>query len=376
MAHEAGRPYDLKRHKSRPQSLHAPDLTYGQENSSPIGMTRSVDDMHLLDTSRSYGGNFAAQLSEENLQISPFASNFDSDLSSYDFPSIMGTSDFSGSVDGDGAQLARTTSADALATSVGWYDSSILTTVAEGPDDFSSSPSGIFDYKDADWTSIPSATSDFFSPSDLPLVTSQPDLSQPISHSGESNYQSAPALTASSSGAQSEIGEPSFPADGEQEAFPSYWSGTVQFRETNPLSASPLLQDFGFPAFSQSLTSFEGLKRRPGQSRHRQTYSAGSHRHATHLSSSTDSTTVGDRNSPDSGVNIGHLQNLASLKRAREAAAFSSSRSSPTYPPVNETELRSISIPAGDEDKVIDDWYFPLGDIPPSTQSADFAWLA
>jgi hypothetical protein len=339
-------------------------------------MARSVDDMHLLSPSRSYGSNFAAQLSTDNLQNSPFGSNFDSDITGYDFPSMMASSDFSGSVDGDGAQLARTTSADALSTSMGWYDGSILTTVAEGPDDFSTSPTGIFDFKDADWSGIPSATSDFFSPSDLPLVTSQPDLSQPISHSGESNYQSAPALTASSSGAQSEIGEPSL---GEQESMPSLWSGTVQFRETNPLRSVPLMQDFGFPAFSQSMTSFEGLKRKPGQSRHRQTYSAGSnsHRHAHHLSDSTDSTTVADEYAPTSGVNIGHLQNLASLKKAREAAAFSSSRSSPTYPPVNETELRSISIPAGDEDRAIDDWYFPLGDVPPaSTQSTDFAWLA
>jgi hypothetical protein len=335
--------------------------------------------MNLLDTSRSYGNDFAAQLSADSLQTSPFASNFESDLPGYDFPSMMGTSDFSGSVDGDGSQLARTTSADALSTSMGWYDSSILTTVAEGPDDFSTSPTRIFDFRDADWTSIPSATSDFFSPSDLPLVTSQPHLSQPISHSGESSYQSAPALTASSSGAQSEIGEPSFPTDGEQEAFPSYWSGTVQFRETNPSRAIPR-QDYGFGAFSQSMTSFEGLKRKPGQSRHRQTYSAGSnsHRHIHHLSDSTDSTTVADdRSSPDSGVNIGHLQNLASLKRAREAAAFSSSRSSPTYPPISETELRSISIPAGEEDRAIDDWYFPLGDIPQvNTQSTEFAWLA
>jgi hypothetical protein len=376
MGHEAGRPYKLK-HKSRPQSLHAPDSLYDQEMANPGSMIRSVDDMHLLNTNRSYGSNFAAQISADNVRTSPFDSNFDADLSGYDFPSMMGASDFSESVDGDGAQLARTTSADVLSTSMGWYDSSVLTTVAEGPDDFSASPTGIFDFKDAEWSSIPSAASDFFSPSDLPLVTSQPDLSQPISHSGESNYQSAPALTASSSGAQSEIGEPSFPAESEQENFPSYWSGTVQFRETNPLSAAPLLQDYGFPAFSQSLTSFEGLKRKPGQSRHRQTYSAGSHshRHVAHLSSSTDSTTVAD--SPNSGVNIGHLQNLASLKQAREAAAFSSSRSSPTYSPVNETELRSISIPAGDEDRAIDDWYFPLGDVPPAnTQTTEFAWLA
>jgi len=131
--------------------------------------------------------------------------------------------------------------------------------------------------------------------------------------------------------------------------------------------------------FPQSLPTFDGgLKRKPMQSRHRQTYSAGSNssHHAYHLSDSTDSTIVADDHSVCSGVNIGHLQNLASLKMARDAAA-ASRLSSPSYTPVCESELRSITIPASLEDGPNnDDWYFPLADHPQSSaQSAEYAWL-
>jgi hypothetical protein len=320
-----------------------------------------MDDMRLNDGGRFYGVGmgYAAQ-SEDNLLTSPFDSTFPDIYQSY-------SPELPESIDGDGSALTRTPSGEALSTSMSWYDPS-LPTVTEALSDYSTSPNGIFEFGDGDWNlPIPSATgTDFFSPSDLPLVTSQPsDFSQPISHSGESNYQSAPALTASSSGTLSED-EPAFPAESDADKVTSHWSGTVQFRNTAPVS-----QDFTFP---QSLPSFNGsIKRKPNRPRHRQTYSAGSN-HMSHASGSTDSTV----HASDSGVNIGHLQNLESLKRAREAAAFSSAQSSPSYPPMNESELRSITIPASIEDGSInDDWYFPISELPPpSMTTTDFAWLA
>jgi len=251
--------------------------------------------------------------------------------------------------------------------STGWFDSS-LTTVTEAPGDFSTSPNGL--WNDADQWNIPSATSEYFSPSDLPLVTSQPsELAQTISHP-DSNYQSAPPLTASSSGAQSEIGEPSDATS--QDAFPPFWSGTVGIRDSYPLSSSTSLKnDYGFP---QSLPTYDtGLKKKSKLSRHRQTFSSGSntHHHSHHLS---DSTTVPDDPTNNVGVNIGHLQNLATLKSHQDAVSANLS-ASPEYPPIGESEFGSISIPASlDDAPVRDDWYF-LDPSQTGLESRDYAWL-
>jgi len=324
--------------------------------------------MLLLNTAsgnKIYGTNYGAQLSADNLHGQP--SDFNPGFTAFDFQTLLG----SDGGNSDGSQLSRTTSAEALSTQTSWFDST-LSTVAEAPGDFSTSPTGMFgDYADAEWN-IPSATSDFFSPADLPLVSSQAsEFSQAISHSGESNYQSAPGLTASSSGAQSEIGEPTDST--RQEACPQFWSGTVQFRDSYRHSSASVANDYSFP---QSLPTFDSnLKKKPTQSRHRQTYSSGSnsHRHSHHLS---DSTTVPDDHSLDAGVNIGHLQNLATLKSAREAAALSARQSSPNYPQSTDSELRSITIPASLEDGSLnDEWYFPIDPPQPTEQTREFAWL-
>ncbi|KAF2429347.1 hypothetical protein EJ08DRAFT_661875 [Tothia fuscella] len=335
-------------------------------------MSRSIDDLQASgDAYGVYGMGmgFGAQ-SEDNLLTSPFDSTFDPGLFSSYSPALAG------SVDGNG--LTRTTSADALSASMTWYETN-LPTVSESLGDYSTSPIGMFDFTGQDFT-IPSATSvDFFSPSDLPLVTSNPaDFSQPISNSGESNYQSAPALTASS-GARSELGEPAFPIDGESSGpanITSQWSGTIQLRDTTPLTN---VQDFSFPQSLPQMSKFDtSVKRKTSRTRHRHTYSAGSNSYQRFPPSASSEGTV--REEPRAtGVNIGHLQNLETLKQAREAAALASSQSSPGYPPVNESELHSITIPASIEDGSIDDdWYFPISDLPPqpSSTSTEFAWLS
>lgn len=261
------------------------------------------------------------------------------------------------------AQLFRTTSADALLSQSTWYDNS-LTTVAENSTDFVTSPTGF--YGDNEWN-IPSATSDFFSPSDLPLSATQSTFAQAVSHSGESAYQSVPGLTASSSGAQSEIDGPT--GNNNLEAFPGFWTGTVTHRESTPQSVSNNAT-FAFPS---SVPNFEaGFKPTSSPRRHRQTYSGGSH----HNSSGSGSTTVPGDFGLNGNVNIGHLQNLASLKSAREAAAARSASQSPSsFPFTGDNDVAAITIPNTEDYYEFD---YPLQAPPsqqPSETSRQYSWL-
>jgi hypothetical protein len=262
----------------------------------------------------------------------------------------------------DASQLFRTTSADALSSQSGWYDNT-LSTVAEAPSDFVTSPIGM--YSENEWN-IPSATSDYFSPADLPLNMSQSNFSQTISHSGESNYQSVPGLTASSSGAQSEIDGPT--GNGKLEAFPAFWSGIVQFRESTPVSGARSGNVFAFPS---SVPNFEAnFKPTSSPRRHRQTYSGGSN----HTPNSSGSTTVPGDFGLNATVNIGHLQNLATLKNAREAAAArSASRSPSTFPLPGDSDVGAIAIPNSED--YYDEFDFPIRPPQPSENSRQYSWL-
>ncbi|KAK3077809.1 hypothetical protein LTS18_009200, partial [Coniosporium uncinatum] len=89
-----------------------------------------------------------------------------------------------------------------------WPWSSEFPTTGFG--DTTASPAETYFNADDPW-GIPSAgTMPSFSPADLPLhpdkFSAGPTTQRPISHCGESNIQSAPALTAPSSGTQSEAG--------------------------------------------------------------------------------------------------------------------------------------------------------------------------
>ncbi|QDS71914.1 hypothetical protein FKW77_000458 [Venturia effusa] len=339
-------PYPKPSRSARPNSIHNPPYARGFAESSNGSTSRSVDDITLLSTSnKTYGANHADQLSADSI-------NNYADLDYNHF--------LIGSEDGSGSVLSETTSVEALSVTTSWFDSS-LTTVSEIPD-FSISPSHLSLDHDTNWN-IPSATIDFFSPADLPLVTQVPDSIQTISLSGESNYQNAPPLTASSSGAQSEIGEPLDP--GRPDVFPNHWSGTVGIRDSFPMAGSV---DYGLP---QSLPAYDsGLKPKPKLMHHRQTCSSGSNsRHAHHLS---DQTAVPDNVFSLAGVNLGHLQNLAYSDHAANRSANQSA--SPEYPPID-SDFGAISIPAGIDDSTYrDDWY--LGANPAvDPDSKDYSWL-
>jgi hypothetical protein len=311
-----------------------------------------MDDLLLFNgnSGRIYGMDMPA-MSTDNLNGFPSAT-FDAN---YDFSKCFSND----MTTADASQLFRTTSADALSAQSAWYDNP-LGTVAENPGDFATSPTGI--YGEHDWN-IPSATSDFFSPSDLPLSSTTDNFPQSISQSGESNQQSLPGLTASSSGAQSEIDGPS----GKLEAFPSFWTSTVPYRESTPSSgASNNL--FAFPA---SVPNFEpGFKPTSSPRRHRQTHSGSSY----HVHNGSGSTTVPGDFGYDANVNIGHLQNLASLKSAQEAAAARSASQSPSaFTFTGESDVGAIKIPNSDN------YYDDLYPIPPVSQASEtskqYSWL-
>lgn len=257
----------------------------------------------------------------------------------------------------DTAQIFRTTSADALYSQSMWYENP-LGTVAESPNDFTTSPTGV--YSENEWN-IPSATSDFFSPSDLPLSATSTEFVQTISQSGESTQHSLPGLTASSSGAQSEIDGPS--GNGTLEAFPAYWSHTVPFRESTPTAG------FTFPS---SVPTFDAnFKPTSSPRRHRQTYSGGSQ----HNHNSSGSTTISGDAGWQSAVNIGHLQNLAVLKSAKDAAAARSVSQSPnTFPFTGEGDVGAIAIPNTED--YYDEFDFPAQqDSRQSETSKQYSWL-
>lgn len=258
------------------------------------------------------------------------------------------------------ATLYRTTSADALSAHSTWFDNP-LGTVAENPSDLVTSPTSF--YNENDWN-IPSAASDFCSPSDLPLSATQNTFAQSISHSGESNHQSIPGLTASSSSAQSEIDGPTGSG---KEAFPPMWIGNVAYRDSTPVSSASS-NGLGLGA---SVPNFEaGFKPTSTPRRHRQTYSGGSH----HTHNGSGSTTVPGDFGYNGGISIGHLQNLASLKSAQEAAAARSASQSPSgFAFGIESDVGAINIPSSD------DYYDDLYPLRQTTQAFDtskqYSWL-
>ncbi|KIW04195.1 uncharacterized protein PV09_04503 [Verruconis gallopava] len=354
LGHTSCQPYQKPK---RPASLHGPSHKDAVSSDLMDGEPRAADDMLLLNgnASKMYGMDVPT-MSADNLPAY-FPTGFESGL---DFGNYFSGSDVS--TPDASSQLFRTTSADAISSQSGWYDTT-LSTVAEAPGDFVTSPTGV--YGESDWN-IPSATSDFFSPSDLPLSTSMNKLSQTISHSGESNYQSVPGLTASSSGAQSEIDGPT--GNGKLDAFPALWSGTVQFRESTPVTSAPQNGVFAFPA---SVPNFEpGFKPTSSPRRHRQTYSGGSH----HTHNGSGSTTVPGDYGFTSNVNIGHLQNLATLKSAREAAAARSASQSPSgFQLGGESDVGAIAIPNSED--YYDEFDFPFQPPQPTENSRQFSWL-
>lgn len=351
LGHTSCQPYTKPK---RPASLHSPSYNTASGSDANELEPRSVDDMLLFNNAgKMYGMDNFAMSSDNVNSFSPVDFN-----AGFDYSKCFS----SDAIGADATQLFRTTSADGLASQSTWFENP-LGTVAENPGDFVTSPTGL--YSENEWN-IPSATSDFFSSDCLPLSATQTNFAQTISHSGESAYQSLPGLTASSSGAQSEIDGPT--GTGKLEAFPSFWTGTVPFRESTPATSAGN-NAFAFPS---SVPSFEpSFKPTSSPRRHRQTYSGGSH----HTHNGSGSTTVPGDFGYNANVNIGHLQNLATLKSAREAAAARSASQSPSGLVLGgESDVGAIAIPNTED--YYDEFDFPIQQPPQSSEtSKQYGWL-
>jgi len=360
-------PYKIR----RPHTLHgAAAFEEANRGGSDDGLQRSADDLLLLNgNNNKIYISAGAQISADDLRLSPQAaySNFDVDTM------LVNASGSSGNVSED--ELPCTTGADMLSSTMPWFDSG-LPAVAEGADGFpnmcSTSATGVSDWE---WSNIPSATTEFFSPSDLPLVPDpnqfNPDYAQPISHSGESNYQSAPGLTASSSGAQSEV---AFPIDTNTASMPidsdmvnRLWNDNLVVRQPYDSQA-----DIG-NGFSFSIANMETPSMsQPGSKSPVDDYPfcspPSSHTHK--LSDST-AALEGSATADNTGVNAGHLANLASLS--------SSQSLTDSFENVDISNLDAepaIMIPVGSDDPADGYWNFPTNT--PNTgadEASQYAWL-
>jgi len=364
LAHTSGAPYKIP----RPHTLHgAPAFAEANRGYTDDVPQRSVDDLLLLTTTNNkFYSTGGAQLSAEDLRLSSQSSAFNT----FDLEALLGNpSASSGSPFEE--ELSQTTSAEMLTSSIPWYDNS-LPAVAEGNEDLSLMPStSVTGMSDWEWNSIPSTTTEFFSPSDLPLVSDpsqEADYAQPISHSGESNYQGAPGLTTSSSGAQSEAG---FPMENQSnEVMNGYWNDTVVFRPQSYDSQAEIGNGFSFPIANMENPSIGG--QRKSQSPIDDFSFSGPP--SSHTHSLSDSTTVPDATvTPDnSGINAGHLANLASLSSSQTLTeAFDNADLT-----LDAAEPGSIMIPVGTDDPAEGYWNFPAN--PPTTgseQAGQYAWL-
>jgi hypothetical protein len=364
LAHTSGAPYKIP----RPHTLHGAsafaEATRGNTDDVP---QRAVDDLLLFNSSNSKLYNTGgAQLSAEDLRLSSQAPPF----TPFDAEKLWGIpSGSSGSPFEE--ELVQTTSADMMATSMAWFENT-LPAVAEGNEDLTLIPStSVTGMSDWEWNNIPSATTEYFSPSDLPLVPDPSqfaDYAQPISHSGESSYQSAPALTASSSGAQSEA---AFPMESSQtnDVLGGYWNDTVAFRPQSYDSQADIGNGFSFPIANMETPNMS--TQRKSQSPIDDFAFAAPPTHTHNLSDSTavpDSTTT----TPDSGINAGHLANLASLS---SSDTLTESYDDSELNNIDSTEP-GIMIPVGNDDSA--DGYWNFSTNTPTTgadQAASYAWL-
>ncbi|KAF2398925.1 hypothetical protein EJ06DRAFT_95241 [Trichodelitschia bisporula] len=258
--------------------------------------------------------------------------------------------------------------AEPVSQSMGYFDSSLAAVAEDG------------DFTTLEGWSIPSATTDFFLPADLPLsaATYTSDYAQPLSHSGESAYLSAPGLTAPSSGSQSEVGDHGLVLEADiasahtDEPITGFWKDTVQFRDSYRVNSGA---EYAYNGDVKGEMGLAGYVEAMAAARH-----------------ASDATVVPTTSAtPLEQVNVGHMQNLAALKGSRLAAATgglmgassvslsslesSSAGSTPVDgewgPGAGEPE--GILIPAGIEDAPRhEDWLYSGREM----RGQDYFWLS
>ncbi|KAF2494529.1 hypothetical protein BU16DRAFT_562186 [Lophium mytilinum] len=243
-AHVSGAPYKIP----RPHTLHDPLGHYSHDNLKRIyeqpnnQAQRSLDTLSLSNSSFYSVFSSPAQRSVDSLPLTSSSGMFNGTYAPFDPQKPMfakAPENGLPHVPHDGSspdsQLSDTIPSQ---TPWAWTPTTASGNGTFGLDSLSTSPSQ--EYLPAlenDWA-IPSAgINPSWSAKDLPLVPNRSANAFPISQSGESNKQSVPNLTPSSSGAQSEIGDPNMfenleyaaPQSVMSESLP--WDESAQFRD-------------------------------------------------------------------------------------------------------------------------------------------------
>lgn len=245
-AHVSGAPYKIP----RPHTLHGPSALgnythdslrniYGRIEGLPA--QRSMDTLSLTD-STFYGLFGSTQRSVDSLPLTPLTGTLDCNGNDYERQKALFSNQNSTILGQDGnspeSQLSDTFSTQPWS----WNNTVLPGNNQYGLESLSTSPSQEFLPITGDDWAIPSAGlgNPLWSAGDLPLDPSKltKKVTQPISHSGESNmHSSVPGLSTSSSGAQSENGEAQLYNDRDFKPPPSavsdslFWNDDLQFRD-------------------------------------------------------------------------------------------------------------------------------------------------
>ncbi|KAL0256668.1 transcriptional activator haa1 [Diplodia seriata] len=218
-AHTSGAPYRIPRH----HTTHGGTVHKSHDNLAEMysrsmdPARRSVDSLNLNNAAFGY---FPPQSTAESVPMTPLAGSLENDCSIFD-PTKYAYSQQSAlsKLVGEPPEHHGLPMSESLPVhTYPWMNGMYAPAPQYGVDSISTSPTGDltpdFDYN------IPSAAADMtsntypWSAGDLPLDPNKlSDSLQPVSHSGESNRQSVPGMTTSSSGAQSEVGEPALFGD-------------------------------------------------------------------------------------------------------------------------------------------------------------------
>ncbi|GME23638.1 Copper fist DNA-binding protein [Neofusicoccum parvum] len=218
-AHTSGAPYRIPRHHTTQGTVHRSHDNLAEMYSRTMDPARrSVDSLNLTNNGFGY---FPPQSTAESVPMTPLAGSLENDSSIFDptkyvYNQQSALSKLVGETPEPPHGLPMSESMPVHTYS--WMGSMYAPAPQYGVESISTSPTGDltpdFDY------SIPSAAADMtsnpypWSAGDLPLDPNKlSDSLQPVSHSGDSNRQSVPGMTTSSSGAQSEVGEPALFGD-------------------------------------------------------------------------------------------------------------------------------------------------------------------
>ncbi|KAF4543261.1 Copper fist DNA binding domain protein [Lasiodiplodia theobromae] len=219
-AHTSGAPYRIPRH----HTTHGGTVHKSHDNLAEMysrtmdPARRSVDSLNLNNTAFGY---FTPQSTAESVPMTPLAGSLENDCSIFDPAKYVYSQQSALSkMVGDAPEHHGLPMSESMPVhTYSWMNGGMYAPAPQyGVESISTSPTGDltpdFDYN------IPSAAADMtsnpypWSAGDLPLDPNKlSDSLQPVSHSGESNRQSVPGMTTSSSGAQSEVGEPALFGD-------------------------------------------------------------------------------------------------------------------------------------------------------------------